>query len=164
MTKPVDGNASRNCLVSCQAHIPAVIVVAVSWHVDRMPLGVERRAPELGQGKIDSTADGRAISKRTRDFQQLIPELLGGGQIFDQCPIDHEALWARAGPFDEADRNSPTQSRSNGVDDVWITECGGISFPLQLELICINAARYIGSKHEQEIDRFFRLNVRVPSR
>jgi len=57
-----------------------------------MPLGVERRAPELGQGKIDSTADGRAVSKRTRDFQQLIPELFGAIQVFDQGPADHEAL------------------------------------------------------------------------
>jgi hypothetical protein len=45
-----------------------------------------------------------------------------------------------------------------------MTKCGSISFPLQLELIRINAVRYIGSKREQQIDRFFRLSVCVPSR
>ena len=56
------------------------------------------------------------------------------------------------------------QSGGNCVDDMGVTKSSSVSFPLQLELIRINAARYIGSKHEQKIDRFFRLNVRVPSR
>src|SRR5215468_2312657 len=88
----VDRNTSRNGLVSRQPDITAAIVVAVSGHVDRTPLGVERCARELGQGKIDSTADGRAVSKGARKFQQLIAELLGGAQTLDRCPIDHKAL------------------------------------------------------------------------
>src|SRR5262249_1955107 len=89
----VDRNTSRNRLVARQATITAAVVVTVSGHVDRTPLGIERcDAREPSQGKIDSTADGRAVSKRTRDFQQLIAELLGGAQILDRCPIDHDAL------------------------------------------------------------------------
>ena len=51
------------------------------------------------------------------------------------------------------------QSGSNCVDDPRVTKCSGVSLPLQVELVHINAARYIGSQHEQEIDRFFRLSV-----
>src|SRR5262245_45660527 len=88
----IDCNASRNCLVSSQAYITAVIVIAVSGHIDRTPSGVKRCACELGHSKIDPAADGRTISERTGDFQQLIAELLGGPRIIDYCPIDHEAL------------------------------------------------------------------------
>src|SRR5262245_19959079 len=55
------------------------------------------------------------------------------------------------------------RSRSNYVDDPIITKRGGISFPLQLELIRIDTARHVGCKREQEIDRFSRLSC-VPSR
>jgi hypothetical protein len=37
----VDRNSSRNCLISRQAHITPAIVIAVSGHIDRTPLGVE---------------------------------------------------------------------------------------------------------------------------
>src|SRR5262245_50161735 len=40
----IDCNASRNCLVSSQAYITAVIVIAVSGHIDRTPSGVKRCA------------------------------------------------------------------------------------------------------------------------
>jgi hypothetical protein len=88
----VDCNTSRNCFVSRQAHITAAVVVAVSRHVDRTPLGAERRARELGQGKIDAAADGRAVGERTRDFQQLVHERLAAARMLDRSPIDHEAL------------------------------------------------------------------------
>jgi hypothetical protein len=87
----VDRNPSPNCLVSRRAHITAAIVVAVSGHIDCTPRGVERRARELCQGKIEPAADGRAVGKRTGYFQQLISELPGAIQVLDQGPIDDES-------------------------------------------------------------------------
>ena len=162
--QPVDRNSSRDRLFPRQTYITTVIVIAVPGHIDRAPLGVERSVRKLGQGEIDTAADGRAASKRTRNFQQLIAELLGAVQVSNQSPADQQALSVRAGPFDEADGNLPMQSRGNCVDDVGVTKSGSASLPLQLELIRINAARDIGGEYQQKIDQFFRLNVCVPPR
>src|SRR5262245_19406334 len=54
------------------------------------------------------------------------------------------------------------RSRSNYVDDPIITKRGGITFPLQLELIRVATARHVGCKHVQLIDPSSRLSC-VPS-
>jgi len=88
----VDRNPSPNCLVSRRVHITAAIVIAVSRNIDCTPRGVEGRARELRQGKIEPAADGCAVGIRTGYFQQLISELPGAIQVLDQGPIDDESL------------------------------------------------------------------------
>src|SRR5262249_47023204 len=118
------------CLVSRRAHITAAIIIAVSRHIDCTPRGVEGRARELRQGKIEPAADGRAVGKRTGYFQQLISKLPGAVQVLDQGPIDDESLRARTGPLDEAHRNLPMQARSKYGDGPSVIKCGGISLSL----------------------------------
>ena len=83
---------------------------------------------------------------------KLVAELLGCGGVADLRPVDHDVLGAGAGPLDECHADVAVAARADGIEHARIGDRCGIAVALQLEFGVVDAARYVGGEHQQEID------------
>src|ERR1700730_900527 len=151
--KTVDRYALRNRITARRGDVAPGIVGAVARYVDGATRGTEGGALELRHREIDAPADRSTIGKRTLRFVELARKFLCGLYTVDHHPIDDDFLSADSRPFQEADCDATLRAGTNGFDHARAAYRSDVSVTLQLEFDGVDAARHIGGKHEQEIDR-----------
>src|SRR5215813_12768275 len=148
----VNGDPFGNRLVTGVGDGAPFIVDAVTRYVDGVAVGVERRAGELRQGKIDSAADRGSVPEGAWCLDDLCGKILGSGLVANDGPVDDDLLLLGARPFHECDRDLAYCSGADRLNDAWIGDGRRIAVALQLEVRRGDAARNIGGENEEQVD------------
>ena len=149
---PVDHDALGDRLIAGRLHVATRIVGAVARHVDGMPLGLVRRAGDLGGREGDAAADRGAVVERARGFINQVAEMARRIGAVDDAPIDHQLLLAGARPIDEADGDLLVGAGFDRLQHLRIGDGGRVALALQQEFRLLHAARHVHRQSEQQID------------
>src|SRR4029079_15052731 len=119
--------------------LESVVFRAITGNVYGSPLRTEWGTSKLRHSGVNAPADRGTIGKRPWRFEEPISERLSRLRPVYQHPVDDDLLVAESGPLEKQNANATPPARLNCLKHAGIDERRGITLPLQLKFLTVDA-------------------------